>query len=216
MKTINEHISLIEEWLQAYKPNDDFDIPRGVILSHMNSVRSTLIREDLNSISSNMYQRIDCLEIKNYESKCKVDGYVIDYKGLPYIELPNLVNAGGREVNYIGTIDLQNKANMMSLDGLMSMKHSQWSKNTFSYVLIDGKAYLVNLPECKTKSLTAVVLLDNPMELTDNWDELYPCHSDHRLFVLTTQRISSAYNFRPEDFNNARYDVSPVIPQEEE
>ncbi len=215
MKTINQHVSLIEEWLQAYKPTDDFDVPRGVILSFMNTARSALIREDLANIDSSMYQRVDCLPIKQYESKCAVDGYETSFKGLPYVDLPNLVGGiGMKAISYLGTIDLKNRANYTSIDGLSSLEWSQWSKNDFHFTVVDKKAYFVNLPECETKTLTGFFLLDDPMEATDDWDSPYPCHSDHRLFILTTQLISSAYAIRGEDFNNAKQDVNIPMQQQ--
>jgi hypothetical protein len=215
MKSINEHVSLIEEWLQTYKPNDDFDIPRTVILSFMNTARSALIREDINFINSSMYQRIDCLEVKTHEVSCPVDGFNVNLESMPYVELPNLIGGlNGKEIGFLGTSDFAFKANLVSLDGLISMKYSTWSKDAFSFALIDNKAYLSNIPNCNQNiRLSGLFLLDNPMDVTDSWDVEYPCHSDHRLFVVTTQLISSAFNMRPDDFNNARYDTVPAVPQ---
>lgn len=214
MKTINQHISLIEEWLQVYKVNDDFDIPREVILSFMNTARSALLREDIGMLNSNLFQR-GYLDIKEEDSSHKIENYNIHFKGYPYVELPNLVSGlGGKEISYLGTIDFE-KANYLSIDGFISLKDSQWSKGDFSFTVIDNIAYFQNLPDCKIKTLMGMFMYDNPMDATDDWDTVYPCHSDHRLFVLTTQLISSAYAVKGEDFNNARHDTEGISVQQQ-
>ncbi|MCK9577632.1 MAG: hypothetical protein M0R51_17130 [Clostridia bacterium] len=212
MTTVNKHIAMIEEHLQAYKPTDDFSIPRKLILSYMNMIRSALIRQMKGAINSSYYQLVDCLEVRCLERGCSLGGYTIKADDLKYIELPLLVSdMSPDDIKYLGGADLNSKATYLGIDGFMNLEYSKYTSKMFHYTQIGQKILLQNLPDENMKVLTGILLLDNPVDAC-NWDDetIYPCPSDYRLQVLTIQHILSAYNIYPDEFNNARQDLQSM------
>jgi len=215
MTTVNKHINMIEEYLQAYKPTDDFHIPPLLILSYMNMIRAALIRQDKYNIDSSMYQIVDCLQIECLERNCSVFGYNMKIDGIKTINVPLLVSGvSPYDIKYLGGADLMSNGTKLSIDGFVNFNASRWTKNEFHYCVIGDKIYLKNLPSHNNEDmqlLTGMLLLDNPVDACNWTDEsIYPCPSDYRLQVLTVQHILSAYNIYPDEYNNARQDLQKL------
>ncbi len=215
MKTVNEHINMIEEHLQAYKPTNDFSIPSELILGYMNVVRAAIIRQEKLLLDSSYYQMVDCLEVECVERGCVIAGYHVKGGGIKRVNLPNLVSGiAPYDIRYLGGMDLETAGTRLSVEGFVNFKYTRWTKNMFHYCVIGNEAYIRNLPTTNnddTKRVTGILLLDNPVDAC-NWtdDTLYPCPSDYRLQVLTIQHILTAYRIYPDEMANTKHDIMPA------
>lgn len=220
MAKLQEHIDLITEALQAYKPTDDFYIHPNIILGTMNMIRAALLRQMKGKIDTGMYQIVDCLFIESETKKCKVNGYEVKAEPRYKVVLPTLVkDMAPDDIRYLGGSDLRSGGTKMAISGLQFNEYSKFTKMFFNYTIIDNVAYLSNYPYNENKEmkmLTGILLLDNPVDAC-NWTDKtnYPCPSDYRLEVLTIQHILSSYNIYPDEYNDAREQLRTLGTQKQ-
>ena len=220
MAKLQEHIDLITEALQAYKPTDDFHVDSNVILGTMNMITAALLRQMKGKIDTGMYQIVDCLLIEEEVKACSLNGYEVKAEPRYKVVLPTLVkDMAPDDIRYLGGSDLRSGGTRMSISALQFNEYSKFTKMFFNYTIIDNIAYLTNHPHNENKEekmLTGILLLDNPVTAC-NWNDNsnYPCPSDYRLEVLTIQHILSSYNIFPDEYNDAREQLRTIGKQQQ-
>lgn len=220
MAKLQEHIDLIKEALQAYKPTDDFHVDTDVILGTMNMIRSALLRQMRGNVDTSMYQIVDCLAIEEEVKICSINGYEAKAEKRLKVVLPTLVkDMFPDDIRYLGGADLRSGGTRTAIQALEFNDYSKFTREFFSYAIINNVAYLQNYPYNENeeiKMLTGILLLDNPVDACNWTDETnYPCPSDYRLEVLTIQHILSQYNIYPDEYNDARSQLRTLGNQQQ-
>lgn len=221
MATAIEIIYKIKERDSSFNVTDDYKIDDELILSFMNDVRSTLIREEFNRtrvLSPEFYQMNCCYEINCIESGCEYNGEVVpDGSSIQTVKLKSHVKGlKGNEITYVGNKDGSFSFDILSFEDYNSMDGRVWTKHVPAAVVIGSEMRLKNLPTVGMKFVCIKEILEDPTTAC-NWDDNetdYPVPSVTKLVDMVLYRIMSKL---PSDkINNATDDTTaPKIQAQE-
>jgi len=217
------------ESLSAFNLTDDFEIDAEIIKDKINDVRSVLIAEEWKAkmLDDQYYQKVCCLEIKCEDVACNVAGVPMKAgQKQYYVELPALNNRiDWDNIKYLGTIDMANNFNRLTLSGMLSSDGNRWTAKDTFYTVINDRAILKNLPTANTRFLCLVGILDRPNQSCDwlNDDTDYPCSNVLKLEMLVKQDILSAYGLPKDKLQDSQEavpgsatpNVVPKVPKSE-
>lgn len=217
MATVINILYKIKERYSSFNITDDFSIDDEFIVSTMNDIRSTLIREEKTKIGyvpSEFYQINCCYEIECTEGKCEYNGISIGDGDFSYhVQLKsNVSGLGGSEISHVGnrngtvSFDILNINDFNSLDGRVWTKHAKVSSR------VGDRLYLKNLPTKGMKYICLREILEDPTtgcNWNDNETE-YPVPSVTKLVDMVLYRLMTSGRLPSDKVNNATDDTVPV------
>ena len=216
MSTINEIVHKIKERHASFYVTDDYKVDDELIISMMNDIRATLIREDKvrnGFISSDYYQMNCCYEIECIQGSCTYQGeevpdgnptYQVKLNGLIQgIGVSNIIYAG----NKIGTMQFH----IMTNNQYYGSEGRMWTQDKPAATKIGDILYLKNLPTEGFKFICLNELLSDPRTACD-WrtdESQYPVPSETKLVDMVLYRIMLSGRTPDDKVNNAADDTVP-------
>ena len=211
MSSVIEIISKIKERKSGFKVTDDFPIPDELILSTMNDVRETLIREEFNNsgrISDKYYQYSCCNKIECINETCEYNNKDIPINSDMYkISIPSLISKVGQlDVKYLGY--KKTTYNRYDFMELLSLDARIWTKNSLGFSLVGNELRINRLITPEQKFMCGMFLLQDPTKDCE-WDKEttnYPVPSEFKLIRMTLAELRGGAK---DELNNASDDLTP-------
>lgn len=204
MASLKEIVSMVQEELANFHLTDDFEITPKYLATQANTMRASLIKEDIkaNGINSAFYQRVCCLEVECHRMGCTVNGEFVPSSSVIWeVKLPPLIpEAGDKAILYVGTDQFLSGWTPMSFAAWMSIEGNQWTSRLPSYTRVGQSIWLKNAPTSDLKYICAILLLMSPVDACDWNDETsqYPVPDEYKLKILMKKDILSTYGL-PKD-----------------
>jgi len=216
MSTINEIVFKIKERHASFKLTDDYKVADELIISMMNDVRETLIREEKvrnGFISADFYQMDCCYEVKCVEESCTYNGSVVPSGNPVYqIKLKGLVKGVVyANLAYVGNKTGSVQFHVMNTNQYFASDGRMWTKGKPAATVIGDTLFLKNLPTEGFKFVCLNALLRDPRTACD-WrtDESdYPVPSETKLIDMVLYRIQLSGRVPDDKVNNAADDTVP-------
>lgn len=214
MATILETVYKIKERVSSFNITDDNKLDNELIISFMNDIRSSLIREQLNSegfLANDYYQMNCCYEIECVEGACTYNGVsVSDGKSSYQVKLkPHVKGLSGAEIKYIGDRLGYLPFTKMTFNEFISIEGRVWTGGTRAATILSTDLYLKNIP-IGMKFICLLEVLEDPRGAC-NWIEdtsEYPVPSDTKLVDMVAYRLMNSLRMPDDKLNNATDDTS--------
>jgi len=216
MATINEILHKIKERDTSFNITDDYRIADEIIISMMNDIRATLIREEKNNkgfVPPEYYQLNCCYEINCIEGSCEYNGETIpDGQSIYTVKMKSHVKGlGSQAIKFIGNRSGTISFSQYSFQGYNSMEGRVWTKNTKAATIIGDELRLKNLPTEGMKFICLLEVLEDPRTACD-WVEDksdYPVPSETKLVDMVLYRLMVSGRLPADKLNNAADDIVP-------
>ena len=217
--TLNEIAYSILESVNSYKITTSERIPLRLLYDKIHAARATIIKNRLPSVDDNLYQRLECLEIEDYQMEC--DGYVSDAT-VKIVRIPGTMSIlDSKEFLYFGfdSFNEKNRINIVGFSNFMTYGFRRFSKRQMIATSVpEGLAVRID-GKCNAKYFTAITILNNPLEapgcvkLTP--DDSYPIPADFRLEmdIIIKKDIMSTLRAFPGDFKHEASDNPAAVVQ---
>lgn len=209
MKSLNEIVYSILEFVSGFKVTDDNPILPELIAAKVHDVRALLIKQDYNSdkqVNDLFYQEL-ILNIVNGEQ------FEPGKTGLyqAHVAFPSLLsNVGWANIKYLGKVNLAEKYNRRSIDGYSSARGRVWSQDYVDYTVIGNSKAIIRNEKTANKILMIGLFSDPTMHPDFDWDTEYPTPDPFKLEMIVKQDIMAGMGIPPDEKNDAKHNLDEV------
>jgi len=212
MKTYNEIIWSIIEFMSGFKVTDDNPLDPKLVGDKVNDVRITLIKQQLNQqrgIDDNFYQLCDVgIDKRDIDKETDLKQF--------FVKFPEIISGVGWDnIKYFGKKNMSENYNRRSMDGFGAASGRLWSRKLADYTLTSSMEALIRGEEI-AKDIVMLAIFKNPMSLPGmTADDVYPTPDPYRLEMIVKQDIASGLGIPADETNDARHNHEQFTGQQQ-
>ncbi len=209
MKSFNEIVWSVIEYVSGFHVTDDNPFDPELIGQKVHDVRETLIRQNYHQfkkIDDAFYQFFEV----NIEDAAINKSGDVELKQF-FVTFPELVvGVGWENIKYLGKKDMLEKYNRRSMDGFNARKGRFWSRNMVEYTLVGSSRAIIH-NEKLAEDINMLALVKNPLSVPGmDGDKPYPTPDSHKLEMIVKQDIFPSLGIKPDEKNDSRHNWEEI------
>lgn len=189
VKTLNDIVDSVEYSLSNYQLNGDFRVTKEFIRDKVIDIRTAIVREIKNrnkSIPPAFYEE------RIFDVSPGPDKKFMQEEIEATVTLSEIIHSLGFEaVMYFGVQGFKRKFDQHSIEGLLTLKHDEYTGLRPAFAVLGNKAYIKNMPTAGMKKVSVLAVWANPLE-----DKLFPMPRDYKIEVMVKKDILSSFGIR--------------------